>query len=63
MPLYFKNSIPENLKDYLYTIKPSYISSQEISNNHGWIIGNSDYISDINQVKIDSLLEGERSNR
>nr|WP_242867351.1 cell wall-binding repeat-containing protein [Clostridium sporogenes] len=61
--LVYKNSIPENLKDYLYTIKPSYISSQEISNNHGWIIGNSDYISDINQVKIDSLLEGERSNR
>ncbi|MBD5638895.1 cell wall-binding repeat-containing protein [Clostridium botulinum] len=61
--LVYKNSIPKNLKDYLYTIKPSYISSQEISNNHGWIIGNSDYISDINQVKIDSLLEGERSNR
>lgn len=63
MLLVYKNSIPEKLKDYLYNVKPSYISSQEINNNHGWIIGNSDYISDMNQDKIDSLLESERSNR
>jgi len=63
MLLVYKNSVPENLKDYLYNVKPSYISSQEISNNHGWIIGSSDYISDRNQVKIDSLLESERSNK
>lgn len=61
MLLVYKNSVPEKLKDYLYNVKPSYISSQENNNNHGWIIGSNDYISDINQVIIDNLLEEERS--
>lgn len=61
MLLVYKNSVPEKLKDYLYNVKPSYISSQANNNNHGWIIGSNDYISDINQIIIDNLLEEERS--
>lgn len=57
MLLVEENKIPDEVKNYLQTLKPSYNSSQEHLYNHGWIIGSEDSISNFLQAKIDELLD------
>lgn len=50
------DELPEDIKNYLKTVKPVRTTSQEQLYNHGWIIGGTDSISEKIQGEIDSLL-------
>jgi len=61
MLLIEEESIPEGVVKYLETVKPTYITPQQMLVNHGWVIGSTESISKEVQVEIDRLLGYGRS--
>ncbi|NEZ46469.1 cell wall-binding repeat-containing protein [Clostridium niameyense] len=57
-----KNNIPYAVESYLKNIRPTYNCPQEHLNNHGFIVGDSNSISDSTQVEIDRILEYKEVN-
>lgn len=55
--------IPESVRNYLQTVKPSKTAPQEQLYNHGWIIGGENLISAKLQAEIDMLLGYEEGAR
>ncbi|MDF2521147.1 MAG: putative cell-surface protein [Clostridia bacterium] len=55
--------IPESVKNYLQTVRPSKTTPQEQLYNHGWIIGGEKLISTKLQAEIDMLLGYEEGVR
>ena len=52
-----KAQLPDGVKKYLQTTRPTYIGVQEQLFNHGWILNDGEQISDKTRLEIDNLLE------
>jgi hypothetical protein len=61
MLLIREDIIPPSVREYLKLVQPDYISPQNQLNNHGWIIGNEEHITNSVQAVIDMLLDYDRS--